>query len=423
MRKLLGSSLGSSGVRAVASYGKTALTHTELVTKYLATEPQTNADELALLETVEERMRGWRLNRWEHRVPVLMSQADKEAAQSQLHTIKTLMLDHAKTHSLMQQDMEAVCKTLKVTPEELRTKTRAWLQEEVAKLRWNGDVALAKNIRDAFVRLEQYGSRDFKYFERLCCVYGLAKLGTFDDAFSHFVVPSGKSIALDTSSPFRELMSVVVRKYPTLDLVFDFLGFNEVEGYRSSLGRYLTLGLQAKHADPNTSSTITTSPAVAPTSRVLFQHEAHLASREVLFDYRDSARAVADASEGQQGVADFVHISGSDVTLVTVVTKNRWLRSRQVAHAKQLEGIARRTSFVFGIPYDSVRIRNLLLPPAYLDRVSLDRLNRHVLGLDATKVQSIAPWINLYEKELDVGRDADYAELAKTKPEEEWVKL
>mmetsp|Transcript_15045 Transcript_15045/g.17348 ORF Transcript_15045/g.17348 Transcript_15045/m.17348 type:complete len:419 (-) Transcript_15045:159-1415(-) len=418
MRKLLGSSglLTCCSVRGIASYGKTALSHAEVVAKFQAVEvPSDGAvDELSLLETVEERMRGWRLNRWEHRVPVLSSQSEKEAAQSQLHTIKSLILDHAKTHAIMLQDMDLVCTTLKVSPEDLRTKTRAWLQEEIAKMRWNGDVAQAKAVRDAFVRLEQYGSRDFKYFERLCSVYGLAKLGTFDDAFSHVVVPKQNSIALDTSSPFHNLMAVLVRKYPTLDLVFDFLGFNEVEGYRASLGRYLTLGLESKYA---------TATSAVPSSRVLFQHDASLASREVLFDYGNSARSVADSTEGRHGVADFVHVRGNDITLITIVSPNRWLRSRQIANPKQLEGIARRSSFVFGMPYDAVRIRNLLLPPSYLDRVSLDRINRHVLALDPATLQSTAPWISMYAKELDVARDADYAQMTKVKPEEEWVKL
>lgn len=424
MRKLLGGLIVptgacSSSIRGVASYGKTALSHTEVITRFHkpAEAGAAAEDELVLLERVEERMRSWRLSRWQHRVPVLLTQADKEAAHSQLHTIKTLILDHAKTHALIEQDMTTVCKTLKVTPEELRLKTRAWLQEEVAKLRWSGDVALAKSVRDAFVRLEQYGSRDFKYFERLCCVYGLAKLGTFEDAFSNFVVPDGKSVALDTSSPFHELMSVLVRKYPTLDLIFDFLGFNEVEGYRASLGRYLTVGLQSKHG-------VAVPEAAGTKSRVLFQNAPNdLVNREVLFDFRDSARAVADATDGRHGVADFVHIVGTDVTLITIVSKNRWLRSRQMPHTKQLEGVARRASFVFGMPYESVRIRSLLLPPSYLDRSSLDRINRHVLGLDAAGVQTLAPWVSLYEKELDVVRDADYAGMVKTKPEEEWVKL
>lgn len=374
-------------------------------------------DELALLEQVEERISSWRLSKWEQRVPVLLSQADKEAAQLQLHNVKTVLLDQAKTRALIDSDMNIVCSVLKVSRDELRLKSRSWLQEEIAKLRWAGETASAKSARDAFLRLEQYGSRDFKFFERLCCMYGLAKLGTFDDAFSNFVVPNGNSVALCTTSPFHELMAAIVAKYPTIDIVSDFLGFNELEGYRSSLGRYITEGLRHRHG-----SDTTIASTAGSTSRVLFQRSAGGSDREILFDYGNSAALVANG-DGRHAVADFVHVRGKDITLVSVASKNRWLRSRQQPHRKQLEGIGRRASFVLGIPFNDVRIRSLLLPPLYLDRASLHRVNTHVVGLDSAHAAAFAPWVELYDKELDVEREADFAELTKSKPEEAWVTL
>lgn len=249
----------------------------------------------------------------------------------------------------------------------------------------------------------------------------MAKLGTFDDAFSNLVVPNGPngSVALDTSSPFHDLMRILVSKYPTLDQIFDFLGFNDLEGYRASLGKYMTLALEHKHQSVAEG---TTSPAAPAGSRVLFQKNASGADREVLFDFQDSSKAVA-STESSQAVADFVHIRGQDITLITIVSQNRWLRTRQVAHQKQLEGVGRRASFVLNIPYEDVRIRSLLLPPQYLDKASLNRINKSVLQLSADNVKSFAPWAELYEKELDVARDADYAEMTRAKPEEEWVML
>jgi hypothetical protein len=403
--------------RGVATYGKVALSHAQVVQRFGTHKLQdaSSTDELALLETVEGRIRNWRLNKWEFRVPVLLSQAEKESAQLQLHKIKTLVLDHAKTQDLIDRDMETVCRDLSVTKEELRGQTRAWLQEKIAELRWKGEVTQAKAIRDAFVRLEAYGSRDFRYFERLCCVYGMAKLGTFEDAFSNFVVPSGNDggVALDTSSPFHDLMHLLVTKYPTLDQIFDFLGFNDLEGYRASLGKYMKLALEHKHQSTSSTST---------GSRVLFQSNASGADREVLFDFQDSSKTVA-ATEASHAAADFVHVRGQDITLITIVSKNRWLRSRQVAHQKQLEGVGRRASFVLQIPYEDVRIRSLLLPALYLDKASLNRINKSVLRLTPENVKSFAPWAALYEKELDLARDADYAEMSRVKPEEEWVKL
>lgn len=409
--------MSTACIRGVATYGKVALSHAQVVQRF-GEHKSSSKDELALLETVEGRIRNWRLNKWEFRVPVLLSQAEKEAAQLQLHKIKTLVLDHAKTQELIDSDMTRVCRDLGVTKEELRGQSRAWLQEKIAELRWKGEVTQAKAIRDAFVRLEAYGSRDFRYFERLCCIYGMAKLGTFEDAFSNFVVPSNDNntdggVTLDTSSPFHDLMHLLVTKYPTLDQIFDFLGFNDLEGYRASLGKYMKLALEHKHQ--STSST-------SSGSRVLFQKNASGADREVLFDFQDSSKTVA-ATEASHVAADFVHVRGQDITLITIVSKNRWLRSRQVAHQKQLEGVGRRASFVLQIPYEDVRIRSLLLPPLYLDKASLNRINKSVLHLSTESAATFAPWAALYEKELDVARDADYAEMSRVKPEEEWVKL
>jgi hypothetical protein len=143
---------------------------------------------------------------------------------------------------------------------------------------------------------------------------------------------------------------------------------------------------------------------------------------ELFFDFKDSRAALEQSVNVHHGVADFVYFSNSDITAISIATPNKWHRDIQLPHRKQLEGIIRRASIVLDVPPESMRIRNLLLPPAYMDRASLQRINRHVLGMDDSQASAFAPWLPLYRKELDATA-IDYIETSKKFPEEEWVKL
>ena len=385
--------------RSHATYGQSVLSHDQVVKKF--TPKESVNDLLPLLEKVEGRIFSWRLSKWEGRTPVLQRANEKVATQKQLTTLKMLFVDRAKTFELIDRDLAFVSHELNSTKSEIRQKSRSWLQEKIADLRWKGEVQRAKSVREAFLRLEQYGARDFQFFERLCCVYGLGKIGTFERSFDNTLsMTSNGTVVIQSSSEFAELVGQIVHKFPMIDIIHDFLGFNVVEGYRSSLRRFLTLGLNAKH-----------SQEMDLTTRVLFNN-----GKETLLDFADSCQAIANNSL-TQGAPDFVYFAGSDITLITIASPNRWLRARQLPHRKQMEGIARRASLSRGLDYNQVRVRNLFLPPECIDKSSLDRLV-HALQLP----EGFAPWISIYDKQLS-SNDQDYAVVSSPKGDEEWVKL
>ena len=332
---------------------------------------------------------------------------------AQLHTIKTLVLEQQRVQISINEDLDAVCKIFGVDANTIRSANRVWLQEKLDLLRWEGQVNAAAEARERFLRLERYGSADFRILERLCCMYGLAKFGTFEEGFQNQIVEDPKTgrPILSSENPFTELMQLVVTNIQALDILYDFLGFNTTEGYRESLGKYVAKNLRNKASGSENSK----SPSA---SRILFQDPS---KGEILFDFKNSQAALAQA-DAVQGIVDFVYINGSDVTLIAIATPNVYQRATQLPHRKQMEGIARRASFVLGIPYDDVRIRNLLLPPSYVDNASLERLHR-VIGVNREQAAAVAPWLGLYDKELDRNVDIDYAEVAAKAPEEEWVKL
>ena len=425
MRKILqrSSCVIFGSARHIASYDTTFQSHSALAKRYSmqvsASTSASGSGTLAIdvvlpkLKQVEERMAAWRLNRWEFRLPVLISQQEKEAAMAQLHTIKTLVLEQQRVQISINEDLDAVCKIFGVDANTIRSANRVWLQEKLDLLRWEGQVNAAAEARERFLRLERYGSADFRILERLCCMYGLAKFGTFEEGFQNQIVEDPKTgrPILSSENPFTELMQLVVTNIQALDILYDFLGFNTTEGYRESLGKYVAKNLRNKASGSENSK----SPSA---SRILFQDPS---KGEILFDFKNSQAALAQA-DAVQGIVDFVYINGSDVTLIAIATPNVYQRATQLPHRKQMEGIARRASFVLGIPYDDVRIRNLLLPPSYVDNASLERLHR-VIGVNREQAAAVAPWLGLYDKELDRNVDIDYAEVAAKAPEEEWVKL
>ncbi|KAG5472543.1 hypothetical protein LSCM1_03946 [Leishmania martiniquensis] len=399
---------GANAARWHATYGARALNHKDMLLKY--GNLSASKDVLTLLEQTESYIAKWRLNKWEFRVPPLLSPAEREKVLLQQETLKSLCLNQAEERKHVLSDIETVASITSVPPESVREKNRAWLQEEASKLRWRGEVNKAKELRDAFLRLEVYGSRDHRLLERLCCIYSMGLQGTFDEAFSNIIVqdPSTGKLSVDETNPFVELLAYIVSRYEQIDVIHDFLGFNIVSGYRSSLSRFLIHCLSTKNSTANPVSN----------GRVLLHVSA---SKETLFDFGDNKSHIAH-DDSVYGLPDFMYVRGSDIFLITIAADNHWLRKRQVPHTKQLEGIARRGSFVLGIPFDKVRIRNLLLPPNYVDLSSLRRLLETILEMSQSSVKEAAPWISLYEKELDT-QDVDYCELEKTVNEEEWLML
>ncbi|CAJ1032172.1 hypothetical protein Q4I32_006094 [Leishmania shawi] len=399
---------GVGAARWHATYGAKVLKHKDMLTKY--GDLTVVKDVLTLLEQTESYISKWRLNKWEFRVPPLLCPAEREKVMLQQDMLKAICLNQAEERKQVFGDIQIVAAITGTSPESVREKNRAWLQEEASKLRWRGEVNKARELRDAFLRLEVYGSRDHRLLERLCCIYGMGMQGTFDEAFNNIIIQdlSTGKLSIDETNPFVELQAYIVSRYPQIDLIYDFLGLNVVSGYRPSLRRFLIHCLSKKNNIDNPVSN----------GRVLLHVSG---SKETLFDFGDSENQIVH-DDSIYGLPDFMYVRGSDVFLITIAANNHWLRKRQVPHAKQLEGIARRSSFVLGIPLDKVRIRNLLLPPNYVDSNSLRRLMESVLDMSQSSVKEAAPWISLYVKELDT-LDVDYCELEKTVNEEEWLTL
>ncbi|KEG08562.1 hypothetical protein DQ04_06911030 [Trypanosoma grayi] len=326
----------------------------------------------------------------------------------QQELLKSIFFDWGKCRDALNMDLELASSITGVSKETVREKNRVWLQEEVAKLRWMGEANKATQLRDAFMRLEVYGSRDHMLLERLCCIYGLGLQGSFDDAFSNYIVedPITKRVFVDEQNPFRELLAHIIKIYPQIDVIYDFLGFNLVEGYRSSLRRYLE-GLHSRSGQKAKS-----------TGRLAFVKGESI---NVLFDVCDSRESLISGECGQ-GLPDFLYAKGTDITLIIIASENSWLRNRRIPHRRQMEGIARRGSFVMGIPFSEVRVRNLLLPPTYLDRDSIVRINEMIFGLSVEEQKMLVPWLAMYHKELD-SKDVDFCSLMKSTNEEEWLTL
>ncbi|EPY21842.1 hypothetical protein STCU_08464 [Strigomonas culicis] len=238
----------------------------------------------------------------------------------------------------------------------------------------------------------------------------MGMMGTFEDAFGNMIVedPVTKKITMEEENSFKLLLSEIVGKFPQIDIIYDFLGFNAESGYRESFKKFAVDLLAKKNKIVEHT----------PDGRVSFYNPA---SKEIFFDFNNSkAQIVSDDSV--YGLPDFLYVQDTDMFLLTIASENHWLRSRQVPHAKQLEGIARRASFILGIPYDSVRIRNVLLPPSYMDKSSLERVVEAVFGIGGSEKQEFIPWLKLYSKELDA-QDVDYCDIQKTVNEEEWLTL
>lgn len=394
--------------RSHTSYDTKLLSHEELIEKY-SKDYRKDVDVLQLLENTEAEIFNWKRNKWEFRVPPLLSSLEKEKALQQQELLKNFCLVQGNLANSVKQDLSTVSSITGIPVDAVRGKNRTWLQEQTAKLRWQGDVNKAKALRDAFLRLEVCGSRDHRLLERLCCIYGMGIMGAYDDAFSRVIKedPVTKKLVVQNSNPFIGLLAYIVTVHPHIGIIYDLLGFNVTCGYRSSLRDLIVSVLHKKH-------NISDSPPNA--GRVAFMQKS-----ELFFDFADSCNTIS-TDDSVYGLPDFLFIRDNDFFLITIASSNYWLRSRQVPHKKQLEGIARRGSFVLGVPFEKVRIRNFLLPPNYVDKASLVRLSGDVLGLSASQQEEFLPWLSLYTKETDAD-DVDFAETVKRLDLEEWQTL
>lgn len=395
--------------RLHSSFGTSVLDHADLVAR-VKHHPRKGGDSvLSLLERTESAVSNWKLNKWEFRVPPLLSAYEKERWTLQLNLLKSFFIERGKVLADIKRDIDIISSVGDIPSDEVLSKNSTWVFEKVSQLRWNGDVDKAKVLRDAFSRLGVYGARDHRILERLCAVYGLGVMNSFEDAFDNVIIEDQRTgmRTMMKDNFFRELLAVLVTEYPYISVLYDFLGFNANTGYRSSLGMFLKKGAEYKHK--------------------LRQHENgrmllnDVQKRVILFDVIESKSLIA-SDDSIYGLPDFLYICGSKFFLITVASDNYWLRNRQLPHRKQMEGVGRRGSFVLGIPFSDVRIKNVLLPPNFVDKASLTRLLENVLELSASESLSIFPWLNLYDKELDES-DIDFCEMMKCNAHEEWVTL
>lgn len=408
MNRLRVANLGVCFVRNHASYDSSMLRYEDLANSTKSRAPENNSKAyLLLLEETERNISSWNLNKWEFRLPPLLAPHEKEKRMLQLNILKSFFIQRSKTIAEVENDLNFVSGATGVDPEAVKMKSRLWLQDQVTKLRWSGEVNKAKQLSDAFVRLEVYGARDFRLLERLCAIYGLGTFSTFENAFSNYIVQdeAGKN-KIQASNPFSDLLSVIVHRYPFIELLYDFLGFNTA-GYRDSLKSFLGQVVEKKHQISQFKRGRALACATNP--------------RLVLFDCVES-KAYVSSNDSVYGLPDFVFIHDNRFYFITIASDNFWLRSRQLLHKRQMEGIGRRGSLVFGIPFEKVQMRHILLPPRYLDKASLTRLLEGVFNLSSAEMVSMFPWIDLYDKELD-DSDVDFCETQKQCFEADWVTL
>ena len=152
-----------------------------------------------LLEAVEDRLASWKLQKWEFRLPPLLSPSVKEQTLRTLKGLQKSILGRIARRDAAAQDVRLVASITGLPEREVQLKTRAWLQDTVTSLRWKGEVEKARALRAAWLRLEEtFAHPHVELLERCCGVYALARLGTFDSAFTNLVVERGGE--LDSAS-------------------------------------------------------------------------------------------------------------------------------------------------------------------------------------------------------------------------------
>jgi hypothetical protein len=396
--------------RHIAQFGIVPLSHTELLQKY--TSPNARCVNFAeftskvvpQLEALEEHISRWRLGKWMFRVPVLLpSHAEKEAAMTQLDTIKAKWLEYVQRREDVKQDVAVITQSLGMsgaTRDVLATLTRTKIHDHITTLRWNGDVDTARKVRAAWERMEVAGASDAHLLDRMCCVYGLLRNNCFENAFGNVIRknPATGKIVLDRSDALRGAAETILTNVPSMDIYYSFLGYDPA-GYSQALGRYIVTNLSAKYKEVEFRTNST---------GVVFEagnHQELLCATSTKFVH-------VQAVEETQG-------KHFNATLLLVASSNRYEREGQIPKRKELDAVERRLSFLLGVPPESVRSRVLFLPPAYLDKVSLSRLHEMMGGAFAEEHQHFQ---GQYTKEL-TEEDQDYTHQRSTLPQEDWATL
>lgn len=490
-----------------AQYGLTLRSHAEMYDKYVVAAQSNKSKNTAiprfdngqdfakaalpLLESIEDRLAQWKRQKWEFRTPALLSPDEKAAVTALLRRLQSTTESYTAKRRQMLADTQLVHQlTGGATPlAELPYQPRAWLQKHVSNLRMQGRAEEAKTLRDAWLRMEVLGGPDYDFLERLVLVYGLGKMGTFDRTFTNTIrlTPEAEKnaatvdvhseaglITLDRSDPLEALISMTLANVPDIHILYDFLGWNEGlpytrqndvvnsfnSSYTTSLGEYMSRCLKYKFPEGVVASNNNNSNrSNNNNSNLLFSDN----KNKIYLLRTDENIASSQAQTGVNISPTFSLWQGPNLTIITKASQNKYLRQYQLPNKRQIEGMCRRTAFVFGYSMDDVRARTLLLPPNQIDRRSLLRIhaaldpsssiattnakNNNNNGSSAVQraaqseeividsssnsalvsSENVPPefrsWVSLYQSLEVPEEDEDFNVVAAVKPEEEWYKL
>lgn len=485
-----------------AQYGLTLRSHAEMYDKYVASNKNNKSIKrfdngqdfakaaLPLLENIEDRLAQWKRQKWEFRTPALLSPEEKAAVTALLRRLQSTTETYTSKRQQMLADTQLVHHlTGGATPiGDLPSKPRAWLQKHVSNLRMQGRADEAKTLRDAWLRMEVLGGPEYDLLERLVLVYGLGKMGTFDKTFTNTIRLKSESqtsgdvhseaglITLDQSDPLESLIGMTLSNVPDIHILYDFLGWNEGlpytrqndvvnsinTSYTTSLGEYMSRCLKYKFPEGvvSNSEKSTSSNNNNSSSKLLFSDN----KNKIYLLRTDENIASSQAQTGVNISPTFSLWQGPNLTIITKAAQNKYLRQYQLPNKRQIEGMCRRSAFVFGYPLDDVRARTLLLPPSQIDRRSLLRihaaldpsqsiatmqtttnakgeknevsavqraaqseevvLDANTLAFSSENVPTeFRSWVSLYQTLEVPQEDEDFNVVSAVKPEEEWYKL
>ena len=447
-----------------SSYDVLPLSHSEVIEKYYHQEAKCETFRdfsvkiCPNLEILENHMLRWRKGKWSFRVSHLVTEPeDKQALLEQIDILrekwKTIAIErqHAKKDREFVKAQVSGIDVHDLSSEE----SQKALQDHVMTLRWEGKVDEAREIRDAWRRMIENGPKEDSFLlDRLCCLYGIIKNNAFCNAFTNTIErdPGSSQIVLNKKDLYGETARLLISNVPVMDVFYAFLGFqprsnmNEGAGYGHAIGKYLVMNLFQKYeAERLPDAPESLPPNVRRASlgsttdekeKVIFDSTAeglfysNLNGQEQwpnsntpkYLHFRRINQRDPDSHEENKRFA-YPVANPKDIyiaTLILIASQNPHERRVQLPERKEKDGIARRLSFVLGVPVDNVRLRVLFLPPEHLDGVSVDRLVE-VLGRQVS-VEEFRYFHGQYAKELDSG-EVDYAEQRKKLPQEEWREL
>ena len=414
----------------------------------------------------------------------MSEQEEREPWLEQLDMLRESWAAHTARRERSLDDVKLLNQSLGLFPakgrEEFSQMGREEIQEKLTELRWNGEVDMARQVKAAWTRLEASGADDAFLLDRLCCLYGLIRMNSFNEAFRNVIrrEESSGEVIWDRSNPFRSAAEFLLTNLPEMDIYYAFLGYEPKSGetgggYARALARYLRLNLRSKYnttlrkgvADgagnesgngsevTNTSEsrpfTLFSVDIDSPTDGILFQN-----AREVLYATPSPSTRYSpsltrflhivqkDTEAGSaslpNGSPDFSVSSTSPLppppkylpeasrdlqflaTLVLIASPNPYERQVQIPQLREREGIARRVSHLMGCSPENVHLRVLFLPPRYLDKTSLDQIHEMIGGrIFAPEFQQFQ---GQYDRELE-DTDVDYREQRRALPQEDWICL